>query len=56
LDTEVVDTGTVLSSMRFHLLIRKGSAHTAILDRFEETIAAMQRDGTINAILRRYTL
>ncbi len=56
LDNEVIDTGTVLSSMSFHLLIRKDCAHTAILDRFDETIAAMQRDGTINAILRRYTL
>lgn len=56
LDTDVVDTGAVLSSMRFHLLIRKGSVHTAILDRFDATIAAMQRDGTIDAILRRYTL
>jgi polar amino acid transport system substrate-binding protein len=56
LDNEVIDTGTVLSSMRFHLLIRKDSTHTAILDRFDETIAAMQRDGKINAILRRYTL
>jgi polar amino acid transport system substrate-binding protein len=56
LDTEVTDTGIVLSSMPFHLLIRKDSVHTAILDRFDATIADMQRDGTINAILQRYIL
>lgn len=56
LEHAIIDTGTVLTSMPFHLLVRKGSENEAILDQFDATILAMQRDGTIDAIIKRYSL
>lgn len=54
IEKEVVDTGVVVASMPFHLLIGKLSPHANVVDRFDEVIAAMRADGTINAILDNY--
>jgi polar amino acid transport system substrate-binding protein len=48
---QLVDTGVVVDSMPFHLLIRTGSIHIDILDTFDATIEAMEKDGTMRAIL-----
>jgi polar amino acid transport system substrate-binding protein len=50
----LVDTGVTISSMPFHLLIRKTSHHAGILADFNETIKRMKTDGTIRMILSRY--
>lgn len=55
LGDKVYDTKNVLASMPFHLMIRKGSKFDASLNEFEATIAAMKRDGTMKAILKRYS-
>lgn len=51
---KVVDSGVVVSEMAFHLLIRSGSPHVGILERFDETVEAMRRDGTFATIESRY--
>ena len=51
---EIVNTGVVISEMPFHLLIRPGSAHVDILERFDETIKEMRQDGTMESIENRY--
>ena len=50
----IIDTGTTLASMPFHLLIRKNSYYTTILDHFDATIVQMYSDGTMSMILSRY--
>lgn len=50
----IVDTSITLSSMPFHLLIRKGYPRTDLLTEFNETIKRMNADGTMKAILSRY--
>jgi polar amino acid transport system substrate-binding protein len=50
----LVDTGITISSMPFHLLIRKNAPQAHLLPDFNETIAKMKRDGTIQKILSRY--
>jgi polar amino acid transport system substrate-binding protein len=54
LSDRLVDTGVTISSMPFHLLIRKSSPHTNILADFNETVKRMKTDGTIKTILSRY--
>ncbi|WP_285905448.1 substrate-binding periplasmic protein [Pseudodesulfovibrio pelocollis] len=51
---EIVQTGVVLESMPFHLLIGRNSPHADILPRFNKTILAMRLDGTIDRILNTY--
>jgi polar amino acid transport system substrate-binding protein len=50
----IIDTGTTLASMPFHLLIRKNSYYTTILDHFDATIVQMYSDGIMSMILSRY--
>lgn len=56
LSEKIINTNIVLSSMPFHLLIRKKSDFVTILPAFEKTIEAMKQDGTIQAILDKYSL
>lgn len=51
LEHKLVDTGVSMAAMPFHLLIRKGSAHLAVLASFDTVIEAMRGDGTMTAIL-----
>jgi polar amino acid transport system substrate-binding protein len=51
---EIVDTGVTISSMPFHLLVRKGHPCADMLDRFNETVKAMKQDGSMDAILSTY--
>jgi polar amino acid transport system substrate-binding protein len=50
----IVDTGITISSMPFHLLIRKDFPQANILADFNETIKRMKADGTMKKILSRY--
>jgi polar amino acid transport system substrate-binding protein len=50
----IVDTGITISSMPFHLLIRKDFPQTNILADFNENIKKMRADGSIKKILSRY--
>jgi len=50
----LVDTGVTISSMPFHLLIRKNSLYASILTDFNATIKRMKSDGTMKTILSRY--
>lgn len=50
----IINTGIHLTSMPFHLLIRKNASRVSILPEFDETIQAMIKDGTIAAILAKY--
>ncbi len=54
LKDRILDTGTTVASMPFHLLIRKRSPYVTILDEFDVTISKMYADGTIQLILERY--
>lgn len=54
LEHQIIDTGITVSSMIFHLLIRKESEHVGLLDDFDGVIETMRRDGTIEAINLRY--
>lgn len=54
LEDRVLQTGVVLDSMPFHLHIGKRSAHAALLGPFEEAVAAMRADGTLDRILAGY--
>ena len=54
LKEQVTDTGVMVSSMAFHLLIRPGSVHIDILDMFDDTIESMRQDGTLSSIEARY--
>jgi polar amino acid transport system substrate-binding protein len=56
LEDQVVDTGVRISTMPFHLLIRKNSPYTARLNDFNDTIKRMRADGTIESILAYYGL
>ncbi|MUM76896.1 transporter substrate-binding domain-containing protein [Pseudodesulfovibrio sp. F-1] len=51
---EIVQTGVVLESMPFHLLVGRDSPHVDLLPRFNETILEMRHDGTIDSILDTY--
>ncbi|NTW36703.1 MAG: amino acid ABC transporter substrate-binding protein [Syntrophobacteraceae bacterium] len=51
---EIIDTQITISSMPFHLLIKKTSPSVNILDQFNETINKMKEDGTMQLILSRY--
>lgn len=51
LEQKLVDTGVSMAAMSFHLLIRKGSSHLALLAGFDAVIEAMREDGTMKAIL-----
>lgn len=50
----IIDTKITLSTMPFHLLIRKDSPLVNILPDFNETIKKMEEDGTITLILSKY--
>lgn len=50
----LIDTGTVLGSMPFHLLVGKESAYLSVLGEFEKTILDMKADGVIDAVVKRY--
>lgn len=50
----IVDSGVEIGKMPFFLLIRKNSNFTYLLDRFDEIIADMTRDGTLAAIIKKY--
>jgi len=54
LTDRIIDTGSVISSMPFHLLIRKGSPYADRLPGFDRIIEEMNHDGTIQSILRKY--
>nr|WP_321464454.1 transporter substrate-binding domain-containing protein [uncultured Desulfobulbus sp.] len=54
LQDRVVDTGIVVASMPFHLLIRTGSGQEQLLTPFDSVIRAMQDDGTLAVIVNRY--
>ena len=54
ISARIVDTSVTLSSMPFHLLIRKDFPRTDLLAGFNETIKMMKADGTMKAILSRY--
>lgn len=54
LEQSIIDTNIVLSSMHFHLLLRKNSKQEDILDKFDAVIEAMQNDGTIASITAKY--
>lgn len=56
LSSHIVQTEAVVSSMPFHLLIRKDCAERSVLLHFDETIRAMRRDGTMLRILQSYGL
>jgi polar amino acid transport system substrate-binding protein len=53
---KIVDTSLTISSMPFHLLIRKTYPHTHILPEFDKTIQRMKDEGAITAILSKYSL
>lgn len=50
----IVDTGVEIGKMPFFLLIRKTANQAPLLDRFDEIIADMIRDGTLAAIIKKY--
>jgi polar amino acid transport system substrate-binding protein len=50
----IVDTSIVLSTMPFHLLIRKDYPWTDLLTEFNEVIRKMKADGTMKRIQSRY--
>lgn len=50
----IIDTGVTMSTMPFHLLIRKDSDLVNTLDEFNNIINTMKEDGTIAFILSRY--
>lgn len=54
LEDRIINTGVELSAMEFHLLIRKGSTYTSLLEKFDEVIQQMVNDGAMDAILTRY--
>jgi polar amino acid transport system substrate-binding protein len=54
LSQQIVDTGITISTMPFHLLLRKGAADLSILNAFDATIQRMKADGTMASILKRY--
>ncbi|WP_232364026.1 substrate-binding periplasmic protein [Desulforapulum autotrophicum] len=51
---KIVETGVLLSSMPFHLLIGKQSGYTHILAGFNDVIQRMLDDGTIKRIIVKY--
>jgi len=53
LEQDIVQTGVVLGSMSFHLLIGKQSAHIGLLTGFDDAIRAMHTDGTLDRIIER---
>jgi polar amino acid transport system substrate-binding protein len=54
LEDRIIDTGIMVASMPFHLLIRKGASQVDILDDFDAAISQMIADGTMQSILSRY--
>lgn len=52
LDRGIVQTGAVMGSMSFHLLVGKRSPHTHILPGFDQAVRAMREDGTMDRILK----
>jgi polar amino acid transport system substrate-binding protein len=54
LGQQIVDTGITISTMSFHLLLRKGAADLSILNAFDATIQRMKADGTMASILKRH--
>jgi ABC-type amino acid transport substrate-binding protein len=50
----IVDTGVEIGKMPFFLLIRKNSSFTHLLNRFDEIIVDMTRDGTLATIIKKY--
>jgi polar amino acid transport system substrate-binding protein len=53
-ERDVVQTGVVLESMPFHLLVGNNSPYAGRLAEFNEVILSMQRDRTIERIVGRY--
>ncbi len=52
LEREIVQTGAVVGSMPFHLLVGKRSPYAGILPAFDQTIQEMRDDGTMDRILK----
>ncbi|NDV19502.1 transporter substrate-binding domain-containing protein [Pseudodesulfovibrio sp. JC047] len=50
----IVQTKVVLTSMPFHLLLRKGCVYCDRLDEFDAVIQQMKQEGVIDKIVRRY--
>jgi polar amino acid transport system substrate-binding protein len=55
LENRIVQVHTVLDAMPFHLLVGKDSRFSGILEDFEQAIAAMKEDGTMEKILSPYS-
>jgi len=53
-ERDVIQTGVVLESMPFHLLVGNDSPYADRLAGFNETILVMQRDGTMERIIDQY--
>lgn len=53
---KIVDTTVTISSMPFHLLIRKTYSPLDILSKFDQTITEMREEGVLTEILSKYTL
>ena len=51
---QIIELPYVLEESSYNLLIRKDSPHIAITDRFNQTIRAMRRDGTMQRIYDKY--
>lgn len=49
---DVVETGVIIGSMPFHLLVGRNSRFTGLLDGFDEAIRSMRQDGTLARIVR----
>ncbi|HBD08590.1 MAG TPA: amino acid ABC transporter substrate-binding protein [Syntrophobacteraceae bacterium] len=50
----ITDTNITISSMPFHLLLRKSYPKQDILDEFNQTISNMNQDGTMSLILSKF--
>lgn len=54
LDREIVQTGAVMGSMSFHLLVGRRSPHAGVLSGFDQAVRAMREDGTMDRILKNW--
>ncbi len=53
-DQSIVQTAATLQALPFHLMIRKTSPYAQLLPEFDRTIRTMQKDGTIDRIVKEY--
>ncbi len=54
LDDRVIEVPNALSTVTFNLCIGKQSPYASVLPAFDDTLKAMQMDGTMDAIYARY--